>query len=64
MLVGLDRQEKGQGSLSARAELEDVYGMQVISIINLDALIQFSEKDPDYSEHLSNLKAYRESWGA
>jgi len=64
MLVGLDRQEKGQGSLSARAELEDVYGMQVISIINLDALIQFSEKDPDYSEHLPNLKAYRESWGA
>jgi orotate phosphoribosyltransferase len=64
MLVGLDRQEKGQGSLSARAELEDLYGMQVISIINLDALIQFSEKDPVYSEYLPNLKAYRESWGA
>ena len=64
MLVGLDRQEKGQGSLSARAELEYLYGMQVISIINLDALIQFSEKDPVYSEYLPNLKAYRESWGA
>ena len=64
MLVGLDRQEKGQGSLSARAELEDLYGMRVISIINLDALIQFSEKDPVYSEYLPNLKACRESWGA
>ncbi len=64
MLVGLDRQEKGQGSLSARAELEDLYGMQVIYIINLDALIQFSEQDPVYSEYLPNLKAYRESWGA
>jgi hypothetical protein len=38
--------------------------MRVISIINLDALIQFSEKDPEYSEYLSNLKAYRDSWGA
>ena len=64
MLIGLDRQEKGQGSVSARAELENKYGMRVISIINLDALIQFSEKDPEYSEHLPNLKAYRESWGA
>ena len=64
MLVGLDRQEKGQGSVSARAELENIYEMRVISIINLDALIQFSEKDPEYSEYLSNLKAYRDSWGA
>jgi orotate phosphoribosyltransferase len=64
MLIGLDRQEKGQGSVSARAELENKYGMRVISIINLDALIQFSAKDPEYSEHLPNLKAYRESWGA
>ena len=64
MIVGLDRQEKGQGSVSARAELENIYGMRVISIINLDALIQFSEKDPEYSEYLSNLKAYRDSWGA
>ena len=64
MLVGLDRQEKGQGSVSARAELENIYGMRVISIINLDALIQFSEKYPEYSEYLSNLKAYRDSWGA
>jgi orotate phosphoribosyltransferase len=64
MLIGLDRQEKGQGTVSARAELENLYGMRVISIINLDALIQFSEKDSGYTEHLSNLKAYRESWGA
>jgi orotate phosphoribosyltransferase len=64
MLIGLDRQEKGQSELSARAELEDVYGMQVISIINLDSLIQFSAEDLNYSEYLPQLKSYRENWGA
>ena len=64
MLIGLDRQEKGQSELSARAEIEDVYGMQVISIINLDSLIQFSAEDLNYSEYLPQLKSYRENWGA
>ena len=36
MLVGLDRQERGGGNLSARRELEEEYSMEVISIINLD----------------------------
>ena len=63
-IVGLDRQEKGQSELSARAELEDVYDMQVISIINLDSLIQFSAEDLNYSEYLPQLKSYRENWGA
>ena len=64
MLVGLDRQERGAGNLSARRELEEEYGMKVISIINLDTLIAYSESNPGFETHLDRLQAYRNQWGA
>ena len=64
MLVGLDRQEKGQGNLSARQELEEMFNMNVVSIINLHTLIAYSESNPDYEKYLSQLKSYRDEWGA
>ena len=64
MLVGLDRQEKGQGNISARQELEEMFNMNVLSIINLDTLISYSESNPDYEKYLSQLKSYRDEWGA
>ncbi len=64
MLVGLDRQEKGQGNISARQELEGMFNMNVVSIINLDTLISYSESNPDYEKYLSQLKSYRDEWGA
>ena len=64
MLVGLDRQERGGGNLSARRELEEEYGMKVISIINLDTLIAYSESNPGLETHLDRLQAYRNQWGA
>ena len=64
MLVGLDRQERGGGNLSARRELEEEYGMKVISIINLDTLIAYSESNPGFETHLDRLQAYRNQWGA
>jgi orotate phosphoribosyltransferase len=64
MLVGLDRQERGSGNLSARRELEEEYGMEVISIINLDTLIAYSESTPGFEVHLDRLQAYRSQWGA
>ena len=42
-LVGLDRQEKGSGELSAKkTELEKDFGIHVSSIINSDGLIEYS----------------------
>lgn len=64
MLVGLDRQEKGQGNISARQELEEMFNINVLSIINLDTLISYSESNSDYEKHLSQLKSYRDEWGA
>ncbi|MCZ6829121.1 MAG: orotate phosphoribosyltransferase [Gammaproteobacteria bacterium] len=41
VVVGLDRQERGQGKLSAIQELEQEFDLQVISIINLQNLIRY-----------------------
>ena len=63
-LVGLDRQEKGSGELSASNELAKDFGINVISIVNLDTLISFSENNPDHKKYLAELRDYRENWGA
>ena len=64
MLVGLDRQEKGKGDLSAKRELETAFEMQVVSIINLDTLISYSQDNAEYKKHLGKLISYRDEWGA
>ena len=64
MLVGLDRQEKGKGDLSAKRELETAFEMQVVSIINLDTLISYSQDNAEYKKHLWELISYRDEWGA
>ena len=64
MLVGLDRQEKGKGDLSAKKELETAFEMQVVSIVNLDTLISYSQDNAEYKKHLERLISYRDEWGA
>ena len=64
MLVGLDRQEKGKGDQSAKRELETAFEMQVVSIINLDTLISYSQDNAEYKKHLERLISYRDEWGA
>ena len=64
MLVGLDRQEKGKGDKSAKRELETAFEMQVVSIINLDTLISYSQDNAEYKKHLERLISYRDEWGA
>ena len=63
-LVGLDRQEKGTSNLSAKAELEKDYGIHVSSIVNLEALIEFSHNNKDFHSYTFELEQYRNSWGA
>ena len=63
-IVGLDRQEKGNSNLSAKAELEIDFGINVLSIINLDALIKFSQSNKNFNSHFSELEEYKNNWGA
>ena len=64
VLVGLDRQEKGQGELSARTELESQFDIKVLSIISLDTLIDYIDSDRTLDASLSAMRDYRQVWGA
>jgi orotate phosphoribosyltransferase len=59
--IALDRQEKGQGELSAIQEIEAL-GVSVIPIIRLVDILQYLEKN-DQTGHLQAVSAYRESYG-
>ncbi|MGA0001811.1 MAG: orotate phosphoribosyltransferase [Steroidobacteraceae bacterium] len=62
MVVALDRQERGQGALSAVQEVERDFGIPVIHIISLPHLITHLEAAGKASE-LAALRNYRQQWG-
>ena len=65
VLIALDRQERGQGELSAIQEVERDFGMPVISIVSLnDIMTYLAEQDsPEFAKHLDAVKAYRQQYG-
>ena len=63
VLIALNRKERGKGELSAIQEVERDYQCQVLSIIDLDDLMQFIEQDPRYSSYLLEMRAYRAEFG-
>ena len=54
-VVGLNRQEKGSGNLSASDELQNDFGITVKSIVDLNTLISFSETNADYQQFLDEV---------
>ncbi len=66
--LALDRQERGQGRLSAVQELEASYGLQCVSVITLADLIAALSQPTDgrvrvSDEQLTSLRAYRDEYG-
>ena len=62
--VGLDRQERGQGKLSAIQELEQEFGLTVISIVNFTELIAHLRESGAVADGtLRSLEAYRARYG-
>ncbi len=59
--VALDRQERGQGELSAIQELER-QGLRVIPIIRMADIVGYLEASGD-REQLDAMRAYRERYG-
>ena len=62
--IALDRQERGEGELSAVQEVEQRHQIIVISIITLENMIEYLEKIPSMSGNLGRIRQYRESYGA
>lgn len=66
--LALDRQERGQGALSATQELEKEFGVTCVSVITLADLIESLSGGADRpagvsAEQLTSLRAYRERYG-
>ncbi|WP_108649031.1 orotate phosphoribosyltransferase [Dongshaea marina] len=63
VLVALDRQERGQGELSAIQEIERDYQTSVYTIIKLGDLIAYLEEQPEMAQTLEQMRSYREQYG-
>ena len=63
VLVAIDRMEKGTGDLSAIQEVSQQYGVEVISVVNLDDIVAFLEEDGTFQQELNQIGSYRRQYG-
>ena len=64
ILISLDRQEKGQGALSAVEEVSQKLNVPVISIVTLNDIIEYILEDGgELSQFIDQIKSYREKYG-
>lgn len=65
VVVALDRQEKGQGELSAIQEIETDYDIPIVSIINLQQILDYlgESEDNKLEEYLKPMQSYKENYG-
>lgn len=63
VLIALDRQEKGNGELSAIQEVEQQFSIPVVSIIDLDQVLSYISNRPGFSAHAETVARYREDYG-
>lgn len=62
--VALDRQERGQGDLSAIQEVEQSLGIGVLSIVCMAEIIEYlADSDQDQGQALTAMQAYRRNYG-
>lgn len=62
--IGLNREERGAGELSAIQELEQAYTIPVLSIIDMSHIIDYLEQTGDAgSVALQRMKEYRSRYG-
>lgn len=63
VLIGLNRQEKGRGELSAIQEVERDYGIPVVSIVCLEDIIAFLLEQGGQEAMVDKIREYRVEYG-
>jgi orotate phosphoribosyltransferase len=63
VLIALNRQERGQGELSAIQEVERDFGMPVVSIVSLELVLEYLADDAELKQYLPAVQAYRAEYG-
>ncbi len=62
--IALDRQERGDGLVSAVREVEQEFDFKVVSIANLDTLLRYLQtRDDDTRAYFNAIDAYRRQYG-
>ncbi len=64
VIISLDRQERGNGTLSAAQEVSQLHGIPVIAVATLQDIISFLSRDPTKTAKLEKIAAYRDQFGA
>jgi orotate phosphoribosyltransferase len=64
VVIALDRQERGQGELSAAQEVRRELGLPVVAIAGLDDLLALAGQRPALAGEQARLQAYRERYGS
>jgi len=62
-LIALDRQERGQGELSAIQEVERDFGITVASIVGLNQVLDYVSGNPELAQYADAIAAYRDKYG-
>jgi orotate phosphoribosyltransferase len=70
LLVAVDRQERGQTERSALAEIGEELGLEALSIVNIDQIVEYLRKNAVDGQHLitpeldAAIREYRRTYGA
>jgi orotate phosphoribosyltransferase len=63
VLIALNRQERGQGALSAIQEVERDFAIPVVSIVSLEQVLEYLADDAELKQYLPAVQAYRAEYG-
>lgn len=63
VLIALDRQERGQGELSAIQEVERDFATQVVSIVSLADVVSYLSEQGGQDDRIAAINTYRENYG-
>ena len=63
VVIGLDRCERGDGERSAVQQVEQDWGLTVVSVVSLHDIIDWVESNPEMAQHREALERYRERYG-
>ena len=63
VLIAVDRQEKGQGELSATQEVRRDFGVPVAAIATLDDILATLRGRPDHQANIEKIEQYRQRYG-
>ena len=63
VVIGLDRCERGDGERSAVQQVEQDWGLTVVSVVSLHDIIDWVESNPEMAQHREALERYRKRYG-